>query len=463
MSKVSHYNSTNPATGLLVKSFQSTSDEEVFSALAKAHDAYIKIWRDTPVAKRCEIVGRAAALMRERKQELSEIAVMEMGKTIGAMEVEVDISADILEYYAKNGEEFLKTVTCPGVPGAEVISEPIGVILAIEPWNFPYYQIARVAGPQIVAGNTMLVKPASTVPQCALAFEKLMIDAGAPVGVYTNLLCSVSQINALIDNFLVRGVTLTGSERAGAAVAERAGRNMKKVVLELGGSDPLIVLEDANLEEAIQVAAAGRMICMGQACASIKRYIIIGKERGAEFQEGIVKIFSAMQPGDPIDRSTTLGPLFAESGVRDILAQVEQARAAGATVVHGGKRVDRPGCYMEPTLITNISPENPLYQQETFGPVASLYVVDTEEEAIEIANATTFGLGSSVYSSNIEHAKEVAAKMEAGMVFINSALNAGADVPFGGVKNSGFGRELGELGIGEFLNKKLVRVHQKYL
>ncbi|PTB58407.1 hypothetical protein M431DRAFT_549132 [Trichoderma harzianum CBS 226.95] len=429
MSKVSHYNSTNPATGLLVKSFQSASDEEVFSALAKAHDAYIKIWRETPVVKRCEIVGRAAALMRERKQELSEIAVMEMGKTISAMEVEVDISADILEYYAKNGEEFLKTVPCPGVPGAEVISEPIGVILAIEPWNFPYYQIARVAGPQIVAGNTMLVKPAST----------LMIDAGAPVGVYTNLLCSVSQINALIDNFLVRGVTLTGSERASAAVAERASRNMKKVVLELGGSDPLIVLEDANLEEAIQVAAAGRMICMGQACASIKRYIIIGKERGAEFQEGIVKIFSAMQPGDPMDRSTTLGPLFAESGVRDILAQVEQARAAGATVVHGGKRVGH------------------------FGPVASLYVVDTEEEAIEIANATTFGLGSSVYSSNIKHAKEIAAKMEAGMVFINSALNAGADVPFGSVKNSGFGRELGELGIGEFLNKKLVRVHQKYL
>ncbi|KAK1241296.1 hypothetical protein MKX08_001270 [Trichoderma sp. CBMAI-0020] len=463
MSKVSHYNTTNPATGELVKTFPTCSDEDVFSALARAHDAYTKLWRGTPVAKRCEIMGRAAALMRERKQELSEIAVMEMGKTISAIEVEVDISADILEYYAKNGQEFLKTVPCPGVPGAEVVSEPIGVILAIEPWNFPYYQIARVAGPQIVAGNTMLVKPASTVPQCALAFEKLLVDAGAPAGVYTNLLCSVSQVNALIDNFLVRGVTLTGSERAGASVAERAGRNMKKVVLELGGSDPLIVFEDANLEEAIQVAAAGRMICMGQACASIKRYIVVGRDRGARFQQGIVEAFTAMQAGDPMDRSTTLGPLFAESGVRDIVAQVEQAKAAGATVVCGGKRVNRPGCYMEPTLITDISPENPLYQQETFGPVASLYVVDTEEEAIEIANATPFGLGSSIYSSNIKHAKEVAAKMDAGMVYINSALNAGADVPFGGVKNSGFGRELGELGIGEFLNKKLIRVHEKYL
>ncbi|RFU78369.1 succinate-semialdehyde dehydrogenase nadp+ [Trichoderma arundinaceum] len=445
MSKVSHYNSTNPATGQLVKSFPSASDEEVISALARAHDTYIKIWRENPVAKRCEIIGRAADLMRERRHELSEIAVTEMGKTIGGMEMEVDISADILEYYARNGHDFLKTVPCPGVPGAEVVSEPIGVILAIEPWNFPYYQIARVAGPQIVAGNTMLVKPASTVPQCALAFEKLLVDAGAPTGVYTNLLCSVSQINALIDNFLVRGVTLTGSERADASVAERAGRNMKKVVLELGGSDPLIVLEDANLEEAIQ------------------RYIVIGKERGAKFQEGIVKIFTAMQAGDPMDRSTTLGPLFAETGVRDILAQVEQAKAAGATVVCGGRRINRSGYYVEPTLITNISLENPLFQQETFGPVASLYVVDTEEEAICIANATTFGLGSSIYSSNIEHAKKIASKMEAGMVFINSALNSGADVPFGGVKNSGFGRELSELGIGEFLTKKLVRVHEKYL
>ncbi|KAM0254475.1 hypothetical protein ACHAQJ_006757 [Trichoderma viride] len=431
MSKVSHYNTTNPATGQLVKNFPSASDEKVFSALERAHNAYIKIWQ--------------------------------MGKTIGAIEMEVDISANILEYYAKNGQEFLKPVPCPGVLGAEVVSEPIGVILAIEPWNFPYYQIARVAAPQIVAGNTILVKPASTVPQCSLAFEKLFIDAGAPSGVYTNLFCSIPQVNALIDNFLVRGVTVTGSERAGASVAERAGRNMKKVVLELGGSDPLIVLEDADLEEAIQVAASGRMICMGQACASFKRYIVVGKERGAKFQQGIVKVFAAMQPGDPMDRSTTLGPLFAESGVRDILIQVEEAKAAGATVVYGGKRIDRPGCYMEPTLITIISPENPLFQQETFGPVASLYVVDTEEEAIYIANATKFGLGSSIYSSNIKHAKELAAKIEAGMVFINSALNDGADVPFGGVKNSGFGRELSELGIGEFLNKKLVRVHQKYL
>ncbi len=463
MGKSAHYKTINPSNGQLVKSFPDASDSEVFAALDHADKAYTNVWRNTPVAKRCEIMGKAAALMRARKQELSEIAVVEMGKTIGGMEGEVDMSADILEYYAKHGEEFLKPAPCPGVPGAEVISDPIGVILAIEPWNFPYYQIARVAGPQLVAGNTMLVKPAGTVPQCALAFEKIFIDAGFPAGVYQNLFCSVAQINALIDDFRVRAVTLTGSERAGASVAERAGRNLKKVVLELGGSDPLLVLEDAPLNEAIQVAANGRLICMGQACASIKRYIIVGKDRGQQFIDGILEIYSSLTAGDPMDRSTTLGPLFAESGVNDLLAQIESAKAAGATVLCGGKRLDRPGFYLEPTIITNISRENPLFMQETFGPVASLYIVDTEEEAIEIANATTFGLGASVYSANIAHAKEVAAKVESGMVFINSALNPGADVPFGGIKNSGFGRELSELGILEFLNKKLVRVHENYL
>ncbi|OAL22404.1 hypothetical protein AYO20_11190 [Fonsecaea nubica] len=457
------YQTVNPANGQLIKAFTATTDEQVFAALETAHEVYQKDWRRRSVAERGKIMGKAAALMRERKQELAELAVLEMGKTIGGMLGEVEFSAAILDYYAQNGEKFLQTVDLPGVPGAVIASEPIGVILAIEPWNFPYYQVARVAGPQIVAGNPVLLKHAQSVPQCALALEKLFIDAGAPAGVYTNLFCSIPQINALIADFRVRGVTLTGSERAGASVAEQAGRHLKKVVLELGGSDPLIVLQDAPLDQAIEVAAAGRMMCMGQACASIKRYIIVGKERGQEFLEGVKAKFEAMKAGDPIDPATTLGPVVSESAIEGLIGLIGEAKAAGATVVLGGKRIDRPGYYLEPTLITNVSRDNPLFMKEAFGPVATLYVVDTEEEAIELANATTFGLGSSVFSSDIKHAKEVAGQIEAGMVFINSAVNSGPGVPFGGVKNSGFGRELSELGIQEFLNKKLIRVHESWL
>ncbi|KIX98151.1 uncharacterized protein Z520_06231 [Fonsecaea multimorphosa CBS 102226] len=457
------YQTINPANGQLIKTFPTTTDEQVFAALDEAHEVYQKDWRRRSVAERCKIMSKAAALMRERQQELAELAVLEMGKTIGGMLGEVAFSAAILDYYAQNGEKFLQTVDLPGVPGAVIASEPIGVILAIEPWNFPYYQVARVAGPQLVAGNPVILKHAQSVPQCALALEKLFTDAGAPAGVYTNLFCSIPQVNALIADFRIRGVTLTGSERAGASVAEQAGRHLKKVVLELGGSDPLIVLEDAPLDEAVEVAAAGRMMCMGQACASIKRYIIVGKERGQKFLEGVRAKFEAMKPGDPMDPATTLGPLVSEPAVENLVSLIDEAKAAGATIVMGGKRINRPGNYLEPTLITNVSRGNPLFMKEAFGPVATLYVVDTEEEAIELANATTFGLGSSVFSANIEHAKKVAAEIEAGMVFINSAVNSGPGVPFGGVKNSGFGRELSELGIQEFLNKKLIRVHEKWL
>ncbi|KAK5996546.1 Succinate-semialdehyde dehydrogenase [Cladobotryum mycophilum] len=463
MSEILHYHTVNLAMGELLKTFPHATKDEVSAALDKAHEAYTKFWRHTPVAERAKLIGKVAALLRERMQELAEIGVREIGKTLPITMFELTTAADILDYYAKNGEAFLKTVPLPGVPGTEVASEPLGVLLAIEPWNFPFYQAARVAGPHLIAGNTLLLKPAETVPQSALAFEKLFIDAGAPEGVFKTLFCSIPQAHEIIADFRVRGVTLTGSEVAGAAVAEAAGRNLKKVVLELGGSDPFIVLEDAPLEEAIQTAVISRLINVGQACASTKRYIVVGKERAQQFQEGVVKIFSAIQPGDPMDPNTTFGPLFSERGAQRLLGQIEAAKAAGATVVYGGKRIDRPGFYVEPTLITNISRENPLFMQEAFGPVASLYIVDTEEEAIELANATHFGLGAVVFSTNIAHAKEVASKIDAGMVFINSMINAGPEVPFGGVKNSGFGREGSELGIHEFVNKKVIRVHEKYL
>lgn len=454
------YQTTNPSTGEVTKEYPLQSDTEIFAALKRADERYHSDWRFRPVAERAHYVARAAAILRERRDDYARLMTMEMGKVISQAYYEVDFTADILDYYAQHGEAFLAPVDLPDAPGAKVVSEPVGVILAIEPWNFPYYQIARVAAPQIVAGNVLMMKHASNVPQCALAFAKLFEDADTPEGVYTNLFCSTDQIASLIDDFRVRGVTLTGSERAGAAVAERAGRNLKKVVLELGGSDPAIILPDAPLETVLEQCVPGRMMSTGQACASIKRMIVVGKERGQNILQGLKAHYAALTIGDPADMATAVGPLVSESALEGLLAQVETGVKAGAKLVYGGKRIDRPGYFMEPAILTDIAEDNPLFQQELFGPVLSYYVVDSEEEAIRIANATKFGLGSSVFSADIAHAEEVAAKIEAGMVFINSYINAGPEVPFGGVKNSGFGRELSELGIGEFLNKKLVRVAQ---
>ncbi|WP_420992761.1 NAD-dependent succinate-semialdehyde dehydrogenase [Cupriavidus sp. 30B13] len=452
------YETVNPATGATIETFPPMSDAEVLAALKTADDSYQRDWRHRPVSARAAVMARAAAILREKRDEYARYLTLEMGKLVNQGYYEIDLSADILDYYARRAESFLRPAPLAEAPGAVVVTEPVGVILAIEPWNFPYYQLARVAGPQIMAGNVLMVKHAPNVPQCALAFARLFEEAGAPAGVYTNLFCSVEQVGALIDDFRVRGVTLTGSERAGASVAERAGRNLKKVVLELGGSDPMIVLEDAPLEQAAEQAIFSRMINMGQACVSSKRIIVVGKERGERILAHMTQRIGNFAVGDPADPATEVGPVVSERALEGLLAQVEGARHAGARVVLGGRRIDRPGFYMEPTIVTGIGEDNPLYQQETFGPVLSYYVVDSEEDAIRLANATRFGLGASVFSGDVERARRVAARIEAGMVFINSAAYTGPEVPFGGVKNSGFGRELSELGIGEFVNKKLVRV-----
>ncbi|TVY43952.1 Succinate-semialdehyde dehydrogenase [NADP(+)] [Lachnellula occidentalis] len=453
-----NYQTLSPATGKIHKEFPVISNEEARHALNTAHSCYTQDWQFRPVSERARIVAGAAKLMRAQIDSLANLATLEMGKLIDSSKAELELSASILEYYAEHAADFLKPTTIPEHPGAVVHTQPIGVILAIEPWNFPYYQLARVAGPQIMAGNVVIVKDARNVPQCTEAFARLFKEAGAPEGVYTNLLCSFDAVNALIDDFRVRGITLTGSETSGAEVAERAGRNLKKVVLELGGSDPFIVLEDADLEKAVADGVDGRLSVMGQECTASKRFIIVGKERGRLFQQGMKKAFDALKFGDPADSATTLGPLSSEKAVTGLLKQIETAKEHGAKVVAGGKRIDHPGFYMEPTIVTDITPSNPLFQEETFGPVASLYIVSSEEEAIEIANATKFGLGASVYCKNEAHAQEVALKIDSGMVYINSPAhsNFAPELPFGGVKNSGFGRELGELGFGEFVNRKLV-------
>lgn len=452
------FRTINPATGEVVKEFPLQSDAEVFAALQTADTLYHEDWKHRSVAERARIVGRAAKILREKRDEYAKYPVLEMGKVTRFSYMEVDLVADILEYYAENAEKFLAPQALPGEPGAMLTAEPIGVLLAIEPWNFPYYQLARVAAPQLIAGNVVLMKHAENVPHCALAFAKLFEEAGAPEGAYTNLFCSIDQIASLIDDFRVRGVALTGSERAGTSVGERAGRNLKKAILELGGSDPALILEGASLDLAVEQCVMGRTFNSGQGCVNIKRVIVVGKERGEKMLAALTEQFAAIKVGDPTDESTLLGPLVSERALEGLLKQIDDAKTAGARIVFGGKRVDRPGFYLEPTIVTDIAEDNPLYQQEAFGPVLSFYVVDSEEEAIKLANSSKYGLSSYIFDTDVEHAKKVASRIEAGMVYINSCFVDSPRLPFGGVKNSGFGRELSELGIGEFLNRKLVRV-----
>lgn len=372
--------------------------------------------------------------------------------------MEVDLSANILDYYAKRAEDHLKPKPLKDVPNAQVHTDPIGVLLGIEPWNFPYYQVVRVAAPQLMAGNVLLLKHAESVPQSALAIARLFAEAGAPEGVYTNIFSTIEQVGTLIDDPRVRGVTLTGSERAGASVAQRAGKALKKAVLELGGSDPLIVLDDAPLEWAIGSALIGRMANCGQVCVASKRIIVVGKERGAAFLDGFSKAMATMQAGDPADSDTTLPPLSSERALDHLLEQIERAKAHGARVVTGGKRVDRPGFYLEPTLLTDITKDNPIYIEELFGPVACLYTVEDDAAAVHLANDTPYGLGASVLTAKPQRGEKLATQIDSGMVFVNRPFGTSAELPFGGVKNSGFGRELSESGMDEFVNKKLVHL-----
>jgi succinate-semialdehyde dehydrogenase/glutarate-semialdehyde dehydrogenase len=451
------YQTVNPATGALVKTFAPISDRDLEGVLATAHNTFETDWRKRAVAGRARIVSQAASILREKADEYAQLITLEMGKRIMEAQVEVTLSASILDYYASRAEGFLQPKPVPDVPGAEIRIEPIGVLLGIEPWNFPYYQIARVAGPQLMAGNVLLLKHAESVPQSALAFARLFEEAGAPKGVYTNIFATIDQVGRIIDDPRVRGVTLTGSERAGASVAQRAGRNLKKAVLELGGSDPLIVLEDAPLDWAVSSATVGRMFACGQCCVGSKRIIVVGKERSAAFLDAFKQQMASLQAGDPSDADTTLGPLSSERALNLLLDQIERAKAGGASVAIGGRRIDRPGFYLEPTILTGITEDNPIYREELFGPVAAFYTVKDEAEAVRVANGTPYGLGGSVFTGDTERGRKVACQIDSGMVFINRPFGTAPELPFGGAKNSGFGRELSEAGFQEFVNKKLVK------
>jgi succinate-semialdehyde dehydrogenase / glutarate-semialdehyde dehydrogenase len=450
------YQSLNPATGKLLQKFDELTDKQLEDKLAAAEKCF-KSWKLRTYAERAVVVAKAAALMHNRVDELAHTMTLEMGKRIAEAKGEVEFSANILGYYAKNAERFLANVELhPALGEGHMESSPIGVIFGVEPWNFPYYQLARVAGPHLMAGNVLLVKHAGCVPQCAIAFEKLWTDAGAPAGLYTNLLISHDQSNDLIDDPRIKGVALTGSVAAGRSVAARAGQNLKPSSMELGGSDAFIVLEDADLEHTIKWAVWGRMYNTGQTCCAAKRFIVVEK-LADKFLEQFRAALGALKAGDPLDEKTTLGPLSTEQALVDLLKQIDTAVAHGAKVLIGGKRIDRPGSFMQPTILTDVKPDNPAFRDEFFGPVAMFFRVKDEDAAIALANDSDFGLGGSVFTKDLARGKRVASRVDTGMMFINNISWSDAELPFGGIKNSGYGRELGDMGIQEFVNKKLVR------
>jgi succinate-semialdehyde dehydrogenase/glutarate-semialdehyde dehydrogenase len=450
------YQSVNPATGKLDKSFPDMTDAALEAAITKASACY-ETWRHKSYEHRAKIVHKASQLMKTHQASLARTMTLEMGKRISEAEGEVDFSSRILEYYAKNAERFLAPVKLHPTRGqAHMESSPIGVIFAVEPWNFPYYQLARVAGPHLMAGNTMVVKHAGCVPQCAIAFEQLWIEAGAPEGLYTNLLISHDQSDHILEDPRIKGLALTGSVAAGQSLAAKAGRNLKISSMELGGSDAFIVLEDADLELAVKWAVWGRMYNAGQTCCAAKRFIVVD-ELADRFLAKFQAALEALKPGDPLDTKTELGPLSTESAIVQLLAQVDTAVKHGATVVMGGKRFDRPGAYMEPTILTDVKPGNPAFRDEFFGPVAMFFRVQDEDEAVALANDSDFGLGGSVFTKDVVRGMKVASRVETGMMFINNIDWTDPELPFGGIKESGYGRELGDMGIQEFVNKKLVR------
>ena len=451
------YQSINPFDGKVLKTFDELTDQQLETSLENAESCF-KSWQHTSFAERATIVAKAAAIMREQIEALARPVTQEMGKLIDQARSEVLLSADILDYYAENAESFLATEPLkPNSGEATIESTPFGVLFGVQPWNFPYYQIARFAAPNLMAGNVVMVKHAGCVPQCAIAFEKLLLQAGAPVGAYTNLLISHEQVTRVIEDPRIKGVALTGSLEAGKSVAGRAGQNLKKSTMELGGNDAFIVLEDADLDKTVAWAVWAKMNNTGQCCIAAKRFIIV-EALAERFLEKFQATLESLKPGDPMDSATTLGPLSTESALIQLLDQIERAVANGATLVTGGKQIDRPGYFMQPTILTNIKPTNPAFREELFGPVALFFRVNNEEEAVALANDSDFGLGGSIFTQDIARGKRIASRINTGMVFINQPTWTSPDLPFGGIKNSGYGRELSSSGIHEFVNKKLVRI-----
>jgi succinate-semialdehyde dehydrogenase/glutarate-semialdehyde dehydrogenase len=453
---MSDYAVVNPATGETIKEYPTITDDELRAAIGRADDAYRSWSASSTVAARAALIRKVGDLHKERSQELAEIIVREMGKPVEQAVGEVDFAGDIYHFYADNAADLMadEPIKLLGGDGTAVVRRSsYGTLLGIMPWNYPYYQVARFAGPNLVIGNPILLKHAPQCPESAAAMQQIFDDAGFPEGAYQNIYATNEQIEWVIGDPRVHGVSVTGSERAGAAVAEIAGRNLKKVVLELGGSDPFILLGTDDLDGAVQAATEARLENTGQACNAAKRFIVtddLYDDFLAKFKESL----GGARPGDPTAEGTAVGPLSSKTAADRLEDQVRRAIENGAEVVVGGKR---DGNFFEPTILTGIEPGDEASQEEFFGPVAQVYKVGSEEEAVSLANDTSFGLGSYLMTTDREQADRVADQIEAGMVYVNVVGADSPELPFGGFKRSGFGRELGRFGADEFVNKKLIR------
>jgi succinate-semialdehyde dehydrogenase/glutarate-semialdehyde dehydrogenase len=447
----------NPATGEVVERFDTATDEQLQQTLTSAAQAF-ESWRKKPMRERAAVVSRVAELFTERADELAHIITVEMGKPLSQAKGEAEFCTDIFNYYADNGEELAADREIKTFSGGRAVIQrrPVGVLLGIMPWNYPYYQVARFAAPNLVLGNTIILKHAESCPRSALAIQQIMDDAGVPEGVYNNLFASHDQIATIIADPRVQGVSLTGSERAGSVIGQLAGKNLKKAVLELGGSDPYVVLDTDDPKAAAATAWATRMENTGQACNSNKR-IIVADGIYDEFVAELTELARGLRPGDPAaEDEGTYAPLSTRRAAEQLDEQVQDAVAKGATLHAGGTLGEGPAANYAPAVLTDVTREMRAYTEELFGPVAVVYKARSDAEALQIANDTGFGLGGAVFSTDLERARALAEDLEVGMANVNTPAGEGAELPFGGVKRSGFGRELGPLGMDEFVNKRLL-------
>ncbi|MEQ0924676.1 NAD-dependent succinate-semialdehyde dehydrogenase [Acinetobacter schindleri] len=451
------YQSINPFTNQKLKDYPPHTDEHIQNALDQAEQILKSDWPQQ-IDQRIEVLRNIAQKLREQKTELAKLMTLDMGKLIKQSEGEIESCAKIAEYFADHAKEFLAPVSYETELGeAWIEHHPLGIVMAVEPWNFPFYQLMRVFAPNCAIGNPVLAKHAGIVPQCAEAFEKLVLEAGAPRDVWINLFISSDQVQEIIADPRVQGVALTGSEGAGSAVAEQAGKYIKKSTLELGGNDVFIVLDDADLEKAIKIGCQARVNNSGQVCTAAKRFILHEKIAD-EFKAGMLKAFQELKIGDPLEPETTLAPLSSADALEKLTKQVDKAVAHGATVLIGGKPIEHAGNFYEPTILENISRDNPAWYEEFFGPVAQIYVAKDEDEIVSIANDSHYGLGGVIHSQDIERAKKLASRVETGMIWINWFTDTAPELPFGGIKNSGYGHELSIDGFREFTQKRLVVV-----
>ncbi|WP_097007926.1 NAD-dependent succinate-semialdehyde dehydrogenase [Natronoarchaeum philippinense] len=452
--------STNPATGEVIDEYETHDEDDVEQRLDAAAET-ASSWADTSIEQRQELLSDAADVLRDGADEYAELMTSEMGKPITEARAEVEKCAWVCDYYAERADEHLQDEVIGSEPESKtfVSYEPLGPVLSIMPWNFPFWQVFRFVAPALAAGNTSVLKHASNVPGCALAIEDIFAEAGAPEGALSTLLIGSDRVDGVIADDRIRAVTLTGSEGAGRAVAASAGRNLKKHVLELGGSDPFVVLDDADLDAAIETGVQARTLNSGQSCIAAKRFVV-HDDVYDEFEERFVEQMQALTVGDPMEEETDVGPQARQDLMEDLHEQVTATADAGATIRCGGEPLDREGAFYPPTVVTDVPRDAPMATEEVFGPAAALFRVEDAEAAVELANDTHLGLGASIWTEDLERGERLARRIDAGATFVNELVKSDPRLPFGGIKDSGYGRELSHMGIREFVNRKTVWVQQ---